>query len=202
MIFLLERLVFMIPLVLSLAVHEWAHAFAAYKLGDDTAKAMGRMTLDPLAHIDWVGTVALPLIGVPFGWAKPVPINPVRFDSRFSMTTGMLISAAAGPVSNMVLAALAIAIRVALADVLPAHMLDLLDWTWMLNISLGVFNLLPVSPLDGSRIVDGLIPRKWSGKWDEFSRYGPYILVGILALPMVIGLSLFAPFVDLMQLFP
>ena len=91
----LERGLFLIPLWISLGVHEWAHARAAYALGDDTAQKLGRMTLDPLAHLDPIGTVLLPLCGIPFGWAKPVPVEPTRFRASTTMTRGMLLVAAA-----------------------------------------------------------------------------------------------------------
>ena len=85
--FILDRLRIWVPLVLSLSVHEWAHAWSAWRLGDDTAARMGRMTVNPLAHIDPVGTLLLPLLGVPFGWAKPVPVNPARFRRDIHMRT-------------------------------------------------------------------------------------------------------------------
>src|SRR5688572_26569558 len=94
----------LIPLVLSLTVHEWAHAMSAYRLGDDTAAREGRLTLNPIVHIDPLGTLLLPLMGVPFGWAKPVPVVPTRFRRDVNMSTGMMITAAAGPFSNLVLA--------------------------------------------------------------------------------------------------
>src|SRR5262252_9131058 len=97
----------LVPLLLSLTVHEWAHAYSAHRLGDDTAERQGRLTLNPIPHIDLVGTLLLPLLGVPFGWAKPVPVNPARFKRTVNMRTGMLITAAAGPFSNLVLAILA-----------------------------------------------------------------------------------------------
>src|SRR5262245_5114479 len=103
---LLDRAIAFIPVLLSLTVHEWAHAWTAWKLGDDTAKLQGRVSLNPIDHIDPVGTLLLPLLGVPFGWAKPVPINPVRFRATVSMPMGVLLSVAAGPISNLVLAAL------------------------------------------------------------------------------------------------
>src|SRR5262245_62591833 len=96
---LLQRIVNFIPVLLSLTVHEWAHAWTAWKLGDDTAKLQGRVSLNPIDHIDPVGTLLLPLLGVPFGWAKPVPINPVRFRANVSMPMGVLLSVAAGPIS-------------------------------------------------------------------------------------------------------
>ena len=102
---------FLIPLILSLSVHEWAHAWAAWRLGDDTARLLGRMTLNPIAHVDPLGTLLLPMLGVPFGWAKPVPVNPLRF-RNVSMPIGMMLTAAAGPISNVVLALGAAALRV------------------------------------------------------------------------------------------
>src|SRR4051812_47199579 len=98
---LLDRAVAFIPVLLSLTVHEWAHAWTAWRLGDDTAKMLGRVSLNPVDHIDPVGTLLLPLLGVPFGWAKPVPINPVRFHGNVSMAMGVLLTAAAGPISNL-----------------------------------------------------------------------------------------------------
>ena len=80
----------LIPLVLSLTIHEWAHAWSAHRLGDDTAKMQGRLTLNPVSHIDLVGTLLLPLLGIPFGWAKPVPVNPTRFRRGVKMSTGMV----------------------------------------------------------------------------------------------------------------
>src|SRR4051812_7061061 len=99
---MMERAMDLIPLVLSLTVHEFSHAWSAWLLGDDTAALQGRMTLNPIVHIDPVGTFLLPLLGIPFGWAKPVPVNPLRFTRRFSMSTGMMITAVAGPASNAV----------------------------------------------------------------------------------------------------
>src|SRR5574340_1315088 len=90
-------LMMLIPLVLSLSVHEFAHAWSAWKLGDDTADRMGRLTLNPIAHVDPIGTLLLPLLGVPFGWARPVPVNPARFRRNVNMNTGMAMTAAAGP---------------------------------------------------------------------------------------------------------
>src|SRR6476659_7441279 len=92
----------LIPLLMSLTVHEWAHAWSAHRLGDDTASMQGRLTLNPIAHLDFIGT-----LGLPFGWAKPVPVNPTRFRRGVNTSTGMVITAAAGPISNLVLALLA-----------------------------------------------------------------------------------------------
>src|SRR5690349_16718202 len=121
---ILDRVMKLIPLVLSLSVHEWAHAYSAFRLGDDTAARQGRLTLNPIAHIDPLGTLVLPLLGIPFGWAKPVPVNAARFDRKVSMGTGTLITAAAGPFSNVVLAVLCIVVNSLAWRFAPAFMFE------------------------------------------------------------------------------
>ncbi|HZF47400.1 MAG TPA: site-2 protease family protein [Polyangiaceae bacterium] len=186
----------LIPLLLSLSVHEWAHAWSAYRLGDDTASREGRLTLDPLAHIDPLGTFLLPMLGIPFGWAKPVPVNPVRFRRNVSMRTGMMITAAAGPISNIVLAVLATVITALLLrfkpDVLEAYpaVSFLLGVAIQMNIALAIFNLLPIPPLDGSRVVDGLMPYRYQGVWEKLTRFAPLALLGVV---MFGGMFLAAP---------
>jgi Zn-dependent protease len=192
---LLGRLLPLIPLLLSLGVHEWAHAWSAWKLGDDTATRLGRKTMDPLAHIDLVGTLILPILGVPFGWAKPVPVNPLRFRPDVRMGTGVLLTAAAGPASNLVLAglctgSLALASRLSLPDVaVSAGSLGFLELMVRLNLVLAFFNLLPIPPLDGGRIVDALVPRPWRPAWDAFARVGPVAIIAIAILPTWLGFS-------------
>jgi len=184
----------LIPLLLSLAVHEWAHAMAAFLCGDTTAEEQGRLTLNPMAHLDPVGSLALPLLGVPFGWAKPVPIDPTRFRQDVPMSRGVLLTAAAGPASNAVLAGIC-----ALAAVLIGRFAPDLPITHppvaffvaqglVLNVSLAVFNLLPIPPLDGGRIVDALVPFEWRGTWANFSGYGTAILIGLFLVPSLLGL--------------
>ena len=187
---LFDRLLLLIPLALSLSVHEWAHAYAAHRLGDDTARLLGRLTLNPIAHVDPIGTVLLPLLGVPFGWAKPVPINPIRFRG-VSMRIGLVWTAAAGPLSNAVLAAASIAALAALAGTGAAGdpAVDLLSTFALLNVILCLFNLLPIPPLDGSRIVDGLLPDRLRGPWEAFERVAPLALAAIIVLPMATGHS-------------
>ena len=107
--FLLDALMRLIPLVLSLSVHEWAHAWSAHRLGDDTAQRQGRLTLNPISHIDPIGTILMPLFSpIPFGWARPVPFNPANFTRNIQMRVGVMIVAAAGPLSNLVLAILCV----------------------------------------------------------------------------------------------
>jgi Zn-dependent protease len=183
---LLQRAVLLIPLVLSLSVHEWAHAISAYLLGDDTAERQGRLTLNPLVHMDPLGTFLLPLLGIPFGWAKPVPVNPARFRRDVSMSTGMAITAAAGPLSNVVIAILCTVIYGLRYRWFPegAHGSDgvtlLLATSIQLNISLALFNLIPVPPLDGSRLVDGFLPTRMRGAWETFTRFSPIALMGVM----------------------
>jgi Zn-dependent protease len=183
----IERVEYVILLILSLTVHEWAHAWSAYKLGDDTAKRMGRLTLDPLAHIDPIGTVLLPLL-LParwaFGWAKPVPVNPANFRRNVNMSAGMAITAAAGPISNLVLAVVcavlfAVLLRTGVLLSQPA-LVVLLRGGMLINIGLAIFNLLPIPPLDGSRIVDHFISYKSRPSWESFQRVAPFVLIALV----------------------
>ena len=142
-------------------VHEAAHAFAANRLGDDTAKKMGRLTLNPVKHIDPIGAVMLivsSLVGFGFGWAKPVPINPNKFKNR---KLGMGLSALAGPVSNFAMAYLFM-MAMKLTVVLDGSemVFKFLTYAVILNIGLAAFNFLPIPPLDGSRIFSLFLPEK------------------------------------------
>jgi Zn-dependent protease len=182
---LLQRIVNYVPVLLSLTVHEWAHARVAWALGDDTAKREGRLTLNPIVHIDLLGTL-LPLMGVPFGWAKPVPINPARFKRSISMRTGMMLTAAAGPLSNLALALLTTGLlfifRVAAPEVLlNGHgILALFGQAIVVNLALTAFNLLPLFPLDGSRIADGLMPQRYRATWEKIERISPLLLLFVI----------------------
>jgi Zn-dependent protease len=182
MSFILQNLPLVIVLVLSLSVHEWAHAYSAFRLGDDTAKQMGRLTLNPISHIDFVGTLLLPMLGVPFGWAKPVPVNPARFDPKLPMNTGMMITAGAGPFSNVVLALLCILLLGVMHRFLLSYeaLTVLLIKGFQLNVVLALFNMLPIPPLDGSRIAEGLLPRRMLPAWERFARFSPLALLAII----------------------
>lgn len=175
----------LVPVWLSLTVHEFAHAWSAFKLGDTTAREQGRLTLNPLSHIDVFGTLILPLLGVPFGWAKPVPVNPLRFDRRYSMRKGMLITAAAGPISNLLLALIVAVILGVQLRIDPGSLRGgspftlLLVMMMQINVALAIFNLLPIYPLDGSRIADGVMPDRLRPQWDKFCRIAPFLLIAV-----------------------
>jgi Zn-dependent protease len=192
---LLAGLALLPIMIISLSIHEFAHAWSAWKLGDDTASREGRLTLNPVAHIDLLGTILLPLAGIPFGWAKPVPVNPARFRREVSMGKGMAITAAAGPISNIVLALLA-AIAVGLVARLAPDLLEtrtavrqlllggVVSGRWLpgllqLNVSLALFNLIPLPPLDGSRIVAWLLPYNLRNRWHDLERFSPFLLMAV-----------------------
>ncbi len=190
---LLEYLLRLIPLILSLSVHEWAHAYSAYRLGDDTAHRLGRMTLNPISHIDPIGTLVMPLV-IAFGWAKPVPVNPTRFSRKMPMRRGMMITAAAGPLSNVVLAVLCVVILGLLMrfSVQNEALARLLHNGFQLNVLLAVFNMLPIPPLDGSRVADGVMPNPLRPAWERFAPYGPLALLALFLLDYQFGGGLLA----------
>ncbi|MBU1102140.1 site-2 protease family protein [Patescibacteria group bacterium] len=156
-----------IIVVLSAIIHEYAHAWAALRQGDTTAKYAGRLTLNPLAHIDWWGTVLMPLLllsffGVFFGYAKPVPINPYNFKDQ---RKGMIYVSIAGVAANFLIAiALGLFIRL-----LPNFYLNpFLQFIVLVNIWLGLFNLLPFPPLDGSKLLMAAVDYQGGGRWAQF----------------------------------
>jgi len=167
---------FVLPIFLvSLSVHEYAHGWMAYRYGDDTAKRMGRLTLNPLAHIDLFGTIILPFL-VHFGWAKPVPVN-------FSILTKRQIFnvAAAGPASNMLMAlALAVSFHLFRLQAVPI-LGNFVLMAILFNIVLAVFNLIPIPPLDGSKMVYARLKSQEAiNTYNNFARYGIFILIGFL----------------------
>ncbi len=181
---IMRGMMMVIPLILSLTVHEWAHAWSAWKLGDDTAEREGRLTLNPIPHIDPIGTLLLPMMGIPFGWAKPVPVNPARFRRDVHMNTGMAITAAAGPISNVILAlvcAVILGVMLRTGNVGQKGLVQLLMIGIQLNVSLAIFNLLPLPPLDGSRILERFIPARMRDSWESFQRFGPLVLLLVIA---------------------
>jgi len=168
----------------SIVLHEVAHGYVAWRLGDPTARMQGRLTLNPMAHIDPFGTILLPLMlaymkAPVLGWAKPVPFNPTYFRDPLR---GMMLTGAAGPATNFAIALVAAGLFWGFYLLgLPTPMV-LCRMLFQINVYLGLFNLLPVPPLDGSRVVVGLIPREWVGPYLSLERYGIFILYGIILL--------------------
>ncbi len=169
----LSSLAYMLPaIIVALTLHEYAHALVADRLGDRTARSMGRLTLNPLAHVDPVGLLLLFLAG--FGWAKPVPVNP--YNLRGDPQKAMLLVSLAGPLSNLVIALLsAVLLGLFYAYRVPG-VEQVMSYMIRINVVLAVFNLLPVPPLDGSRILAGLFPG--SSRWMyQFEGIGAIILI-------------------------
>jgi len=196
-------LVLLIPVILfALTIHELAHGWVAYRLGDPTAKYAGRLTLNPIAHLDPIGTLMLFLVH--FGWAKPVPVDPSYFKDP---KRGMLLVALAGPAANMVLAFLSgLVIRYMNANpgpfitgALGPSFVTMIFLSLQINLALAIFNLLPIPPLDGSKVLYGLLPAEYNHIIYNLERYGPGVLFGLVFLGMVTGVSilwgLIGPFV-------
>ena len=176
-----------ILLVLSLTVHEYAHAWMAFRLGDDTAARAGRLTLNPIPHIDLVGTILLPLMNAPIGWAKPVPVDATRVRRGIRVSTAELLISGMGPVSNLLLAVLCAVLLGSLARFVPSALENtgvvmLLNGLMRINAALCVFNLLPIPPLDGGHVAASLLPYRWRPHWDRFATFAPFLLIGVILL--------------------
>ena len=180
---------FVIAIVLGITVHEFMHAYTAHRLGDDTARLMGRMSLNPLAHLDPFGTLLLVLAG--FGYGKPVPFN----ESRLRSTVGVTFVALAGPVANIALAVLcAIPLRFGTGAALGTAYENVLAAVVLWNCVLAIFNLVPIPPLDGANVVYGLLPPRQQYAWRTYQQYGPFILLFVLLLaPRVLVALVFGP---------
>ncbi|MEW8995672.1 site-2 protease family protein [Clostridium sp.] len=179
----IKELIYLIPAILiAVSLHEFAHGYASYKLGDPTPKATGRLSLNPLAHLDPVGTICL--LFFHFGWAKPVQVNPYYYKDK---RRGMALVGLAGPMMNFLIALIcAFAIEIILkvtggygGDVI-LFMFNLLNYTYIINIGLGVFNLIPFPPLDGAKIVGALLPEEKYFKYMKYERYGQLIIFALL----------------------
>ncbi|ABS24082.1 site-2 protease family protein [Bacillus cytotoxicus] len=175
-------------IIIALSVHEFAHAYVAYKFGDDTAKRQGRLTLSPMSHLDPIGMIAVLILG--FGWARPVPVNPYNF--KRPRLAGILVSIA-GPISNFLLAAIGLIIwyaliRIGVLTAIPFAVADTLGQFFeifiVLNVVLLVFNLLPIPPLDGYRVMEDLAPANIRAKMTQYEKYGAIALLILVITPL------------------
>lgn len=181
------------PILLALTFHEFAHAYMANRFGDDTAKRSGRLTMNPLAHLDPFGTIMIFIVH--FGWAKPVPVNPYNLRNP---KKDMLWISAAGPLSNMVLALFSglllrfITTTGMMPD--PHSMLRvfivMVVFSLQINLALAIFNILPIAPLDGSKILYGILPAGFAKQIYLLERYGPFILIGLIIFGQFTGVSI------------
>jgi len=168
-----------LSVLLCLTVHETCHGLAAYALGDPTAKRMHRLSFNPIHHIDWLGLASMVICG--FGWAKPVPVDMRYFKNP---KAGMAVTALAGPVSNFLLAF----VMMFVASLLPdGWLLDFLIETAILSIGLGLFNLVPIPPLDGSKVLFALLPQKAYYTLMRYERYGMVVLLLLVWLDVGSG---------------
>ena len=178
-------LIYIIPLVFAITLHEAAHGWVASILGDHTARMMGRVTLDPTKHIDPIGTIAIPLVllisssGFIFGWAKPVPIN---FNALRSGKSGMIWVALAGPGANLLMAIGWLFVMIIAINMNIPVLIEMGRVGILVNCVLAVFNLLPIPPLDGSRVISALLPNRLSYQYNQLEQYGLYILLGLMFL--------------------
>ncbi len=187
----------MFILVVSITVHEFGHAIVATKLGDRLPASQGRVTLNPIAHADPIGTLGLPLLflvmtagqSIGFGWGRPVQVSPVSFTRKMSMRTGHMLVAAAGPAMNFLLAIILTIVWVLLLKfgvLAPGSDFNyvFVAGIWM-NFILMLFNLIPAPPLDGGAVLRGLIPRHWVDGWDKIAVYGPFVLLAVMFIPQI-----------------
>ena len=191
--FISELIILAPPLLLALTLHEVAHGYIAYRLGDPTAKALGRLSLNPIKHLDPIGTIAF--FFIKFGWAKPVPVNPNYFRNP---KQGMLWVALAGPATNLILAIASAALAKGLwfiassmpysttAEAILVPLNGMLIASVWINLVLCIFNFLPIPPLDGSKILMGLLPNHLAASYGKLERYG-FVVVLVLAFTGVLG---------------
>jgi Zn-dependent protease len=179
--FISAVLAFLVVIGVCLPIHEFGHAWAAVKMGDTLPLLQGRYTLNPRRHLDWMGAALLALVG--FGWAKPVQINPYALRKAPNLRIGMVVAAAAGPAMNVLLAVgAAVLFRLNLSTLRLPLAADVLWFLTYINLVLVVFNLIPVPPLDGSRILFMLLPSRYDNITATLNQYGPFILLAVVLL--------------------
>lgn len=208
-------LIGVLVLLISVAFHEFGHAFVADRLGDDTPRKQGRVTLNPIAHADPIGTLLLPLIGGiygaagmragGFGWGKPVQWQPHRIRRGVSMATASIMVAVAGPAMNLMLAFVVALIQtilvaqnvispdgpmsavtgIAMASEGTPLVSQILTYTVVTNFLLFFFNLVPTPPLDGGHVLGNLLPRRYQSGWEQVAKYGPFILMAVVMIPLL-----------------
>ncbi|MDB4961389.1 MAG: peptidase [Myxococcales bacterium] len=186
-------------LLISIALHEFGHAIMADKLGDDTPRRQGRVTLNPLAHADPIGTFLLPLVGGlhgaaggrggGFGWGKPVQWNPARINRKWKMGTAQILVAIAGPGMNFLLALVVATVHTVLVAKGVLHpgsdLNKVFGFTVITNFVLMFFNLLPIPPLDGGHVAQQMVPYRHRSKFDEVARFGPFIVLAFALIPQL-----------------
>jgi Zn-dependent protease len=182
-----QSIILSAPAILfGLTIHEFSHGWVAWQLGDPTAKMMGRLTLNPIKHLDPIGTIALFLFH--FGWAKPVPIDPRNFRHP---TRDMAISGLAGPAANLLTAAVSgLILRVLILFHVGGFVATLTSYFVLFNLILCFFNLIPIPPLDGSRLLYHLLPPNLAQGYARLERYGFIILIGIIFLGQITNVNL------------
>lgn len=205
---LMQRIVvWILPVIFAITVHEVAHGWVAKKYGDNTASALGRLTINPIKHIDLVGTILLPGLllltgtGFIFGWAKPVPVDARNFKNP---RKDMAIVALAGPISNLLMA-LAWALLARIGVIIGVEFISLpFIYTGIagisINLVLALINLLPIPPLDGSRVLTGVLPSYWAWKYNQLERYG-FIILLILLYTKILNVILEYPMYVAQKLF-
>lgn len=197
----IARLIIFFPVLLfSLTVHEFAHGWVAYKCGDDTAKRMGRLTMNPLKHLDPIGTIMM--IGtylthfIPFGWAKPVPVDPRLFGNP---KRDIMLVSLAGPVSNILTAFAAVVVAKVLHFIpipMAGEIYTMMFYLALVNTGLAVFNMLPFSPLDGSKILIGLLPNRMIPKYLYYSHYAGLAFLILIVAESVLKIKTISLFLN------
>ena len=180
--------IFFVPFLFALCFHEFAHGWMARRKGDRTAELMGRLTLNPMAHLDWFGTVILPILAIAFqwplfGWAKPVPVNPRNLPSP---TKDMFWIALAGPLSNVLLAIVGAVILGLLHPFLSPSLADsvaslMVGFIWI-NLLLAIFNMIPIHPLDGGKVIARFLPHQWNRALEDNQQMLNMVLIGIFVM--------------------